>query len=75
MKGLRPGTQKIGFLVESYLYSLIPGSKLANPGQNTSNFNNGGGYQWEVGVHICSWFVSQLFGWHTHGFGMFFRGL
>ena len=27
---------KIGFLVENYLYSLIPRSKLANPGQNPS---------------------------------------
>ena len=37
MKKLRPGTQKIGFLVKNYPYSLIPRSKLANPGPNTSN--------------------------------------
>jgi len=34
MKELHPGTKKIGFLVENYIYSLIPRSKLANPGQN-----------------------------------------
>ena len=43
MKELRPGTSKIGFLVENNVYSLIPTSKLANSDQNTSNFNNRGG--------------------------------
>ena len=33
---LRPGTWKFGFLVENYVYSLIPRSKLDNPGQNIS---------------------------------------
>ena len=31
-----PGTWKFGFLVENYPYSVIPRSKLVNPGQNTS---------------------------------------
>ena len=31
-----PGTWKFGFLVENYVYSLIPRNKLANQGQNTS---------------------------------------
>ena len=34
MKELRPGISKIGFLVKNFPYSLIPSSKLANPGQN-----------------------------------------
>ena len=37
MKELRPGTWKFGFLVENYPYSLLPRSKLDDPGQNTSN--------------------------------------
>ena len=36
MQELAPGTWKIGFLVENYVHSLIPRSKLANPGQHTS---------------------------------------
>jgi hypothetical protein len=36
MKELRPGTEQSGFLVKNYVYSLIPRSKLADPGQNTS---------------------------------------
>ena len=39
MKELHPGTYKIGFLVKNYPYSRIARSKLANPGQNTSNNN------------------------------------
>ena len=35
---LRPGTWKIGFLVENYVYSLIPRSKLDDLGPNTSKF-------------------------------------
>ena len=38
MQELAPGTWKIGFLVENYVYSLIPRSKLANPGQNAMKF-------------------------------------
>ena len=34
MKELRPGTNKLEFLVKNYPYGLIPGSKLANPGQS-----------------------------------------
>ena len=30
----RPGTWKFGFLVENYVYSLIPRSKLVFPGRN-----------------------------------------
>ena len=33
---LHPRTWKFGFLVENYVYSLIPRSKLDNLGQNTS---------------------------------------
>ena len=36
MQELASETWKIGFLVENYIYSLIPRSKLANPDQNTS---------------------------------------
>jgi hypothetical protein len=36
MKELHPGTKNIGFLVENYVYSLMPRSKIANLGQNAS---------------------------------------
>ena len=32
----RPGTWTFGFLVENYIYSLIPRSKLVSSGQNTA---------------------------------------
>ena len=37
LQPLRPGTWKFGFLVENYVYGLIPRSQLVDPGQNTSN--------------------------------------
>ncbi len=36
---LSPGTLKIGFLVDNYVYSLIPRSKLANPGQASQSLS------------------------------------